>query len=258
MQLEATLKSLWPDPTHALDPMTGEPKPQPTYTFLGKGEDVVTYGHGTAAADAMVSSNDGFLRGRGADEDPSLLVVLLLTDEDDCSSTTNTIFTPSTVGADGVSMEILDTPPNLRCTRFADQLQPIQRYVDGLKALRPGREDLVMFATITGVPQALVSPEARAAVDLRDAAARQGYYEGILADPNMQVSLNEAGNNVAPACEQDDGSEAAPGRRLVEVAAGFGEQGRVYSLCDDDFSGAFADLASAIGKRASAGCVEAD
>src|SRR5690606_22476209 len=143
--LEALLKAL--APTRAA-PSTG-----PSYVpprFLGG-----TLGHGDA-------ENAGLAR------PDSLLAVVVLADEDDCSARDVELFDPtsSTYTAD----------LNLRCQAHAEEaLHPIERYVDGLLALRRDRPDLLAYALIGGVPPDLVEPSASA----------EGYAR-ILADERMQ------------------------------------------------------------------------
>ena len=53
----------------------------------------------------------------------------------------------------------------LRAQQGGDELYTLERYVNGFKALRPGDENLVIFAAITGVPPDLVTPEKLQDVD---------------------------------------------------------------------------------------------
>ena len=109
--LEAALKAITPSTS--------------TLTFVGG-----TPGHGDV-------ENAGFLR------PDSVLAVVLLTDEEDCSirSGSEDIFNPES------AVYLGDI--NLRCYAYKDAQWPVQRYIDGFKALRPGRENLVVFAAIT-------------------------------------------------------------------------------------------------------------
>ncbi|MFI5308970.1 MAG: hypothetical protein ACHQ53_16550, partial [Polyangiales bacterium] len=125
--LESALKALWP----AHDPMANPKTGANRITFLA---DPVTgigaLGHGDA-------ENGGFLR-----NDPvSLLGVVVLTDEDDCSASDTHVFTPPQFldPNDPLAMQGM----NLRCHYNKKALYPVERYVNGLHALRPGNEDLV-------------------------------------------------------------------------------------------------------------------
>jgi hypothetical protein len=54
----------------------------------------------------------------------------------------------------------------------------------------------------------------------------------------------------APACERYEGStmvtQARPGRRFVELAQAFGENGYVFSICNADWTDAMEDIARVI------------
>lgn len=82
--------------------------------------------------------NEGFLR------DDSLLAIVFVTDEDDCSAADLELFNPSRTEQMGQI--------NTRCAFHPEMLHPVSRYVDGFRALRPGREENVVVAAIVGVP----------------------------------------------------------------------------------------------------------
>lgn len=155
-------------------------------------------------------SNLGFVR------EESLIVVVLVSDEDDCSVADFSFFGPG------------DTDVGLRCGLQPGSLHPVSRYLEGLRALRPGHPERVLFAAITGVPPQLVEdPEA---ID----------YQAILDHPRMVFEPDPTASPAAPfpACELDRVGDAAPARRIVELARQFGEYGLVQSICNDDYSGA--------------------
>lgn len=223
--LEAALKALWPS-----DNMVNGKPVQLDRPFLEN-----TLGHG--APDGF---NAGFLRNEPGAE--SIIVVVLLTDENDCSSHDLHHFLPADRLPDGDVLK--DIPLNLRCLGVPDELFGVSRYVDGLKALRKGHEDLVVFAAVAGVPRELIDRN----VDLSDAAAVDGYYATMLGAPPMQeVADPSSGPNqmLAPSCVRaiPNGSgepllqKAYPPRRIVEVARGFGRNGVIESICQDDFTG---------------------
>ena len=228
MQLEAALKALTPSDSEVM--------------FMGSmAHPGAGVGHGDAA-------NDGFLRPNDP-EGPSVLGVVVVTDEEDCSSFDTRHFTPD-IFLDP-SSELVMQGLNLRCHLNPDNLYPVSRYVDGLKRLREGNEDLVVFAVIAGVPTDLVDADARGDVDFSDPSARDAYYDGILADDRMQEVI-EAGDpllaNLEPSCQTDNG-RAFPPRRLVEAARGLGESGIVQSICQDDFGPAFEILIESLAAR---------
>lgn len=193
-QLDSVLKALTPASNGAI-------------SFQGN-----THGHGS-------DLNEGFLR------EDSLVAVILVTDEDDCSATPE--------GAQAVYDEGSTIFPddrthslNNRCQLHADAVAySVDRYVSGLRALRPQHEERVVFAAITGVPADLV------------ADAEHVNYDALLNDSRMQVEpyVDSRGIiSVHPACEGTGGS-AAPARRIVETAQRFGANGIVQSICQDDF-----------------------
>jgi hypothetical protein len=245
-QLEAGLKALWPSVD--IDPATGQPIEPNRIRFLGEVNGFGQLGHGD-------QENVGFLR-----NDPAIglsaIAIVVVTDEEDCSSADTKHFVPSTFLP--ASDPLVQQPLNLRCFYNPQNLYPVQRYINGLKALRPGNEQLVLFSAIAGVPLDLVSASALGAVDFRDDAAREALYTRILDDPRMQERPAEAADpaaaNLVPSCETPRGS-AYPPRRIVEVARGFGENGSVHSICQEDFRPAIEHIAAAIGAQLGAQCL---
>ena len=203
-QLEATLKALTPGAS-------------PIRFLEG------TTGHADGA-------NAGFLR---AD---SILAVVLVTDEDDCSARDVDLFNRTSAAYEG--------DLNLRCTAHPEALQPVARYVRGLRALRADPSKLI-FSVIAGVPTSLVPGDT--SVDL----------DALLADPMMQnvpddqfCSPGEPApctpTRVRPSCEVVNRGSASPPRRLVELArdlAAAGSPTVVQSICQADLVPALRPLA---------------
>jgi hypothetical protein len=213
--------------------------------------------------------NDGFLR-----SDPiqgiSLVAVVLVSDEEDCSSRDTRHFTPELYldPNDPEDAQLSMQDLNLRCY-YRDQadlglpsaqkrLYEPSRYVDGLRALRPGNEDLVVFAAIVGVPPDLVGESARNRVDFNSGASRNAYYDGILADPRMMhvpdPTKVPGEGNLTPSCSTANGV-AYPPRRITQVVRGFGERGALQSICQDDFGPAIDAIIDVISTRGGAGCL---
>jgi hypothetical protein len=260
-QLESTLKALWPAVDRggngAMDPNGTVRMPPDTFVFLGDpATGFGTTGHG----DGM---NAGFLR-----NDPtvglSLIAVILVTDEEDCSSFDTRHFTPPQLldPADKLASQDL----NLRCFFNPQNLYDVQRYVDGLQALRPDAPQLVIFGGIVGVPPDLVSKEARMDVNFDDEVQRESFYQKILGDLRMQevpdpTRTPEQGGNLTPSCSVDndgDGvvdSRAFPPRRMVEVARRFGANGVIQSICQADFTDAMDAIIEVIAKQLGAVCL---
>jgi hypothetical protein len=216
-QLEAMLKALTPAQSRR-------------FTFSRD-----TRGQGTAPG-----ANAGFLR---AD---AVLAVVHITDEEDCSipDESSGLFDPDSVQYPGGI--------NTRCGLPANQsaLHPIARYVAGLNALKqPRYRDRIIFAGIVGVPGAA---DSGSAVHNGEAALSR-----LLARPDMQFTTrsNSPGTDdePVPTCisetsELGDGS-AAPGRRFVQLAAEFGDNGLVSSICDDGYQGLIDRLSKLVAKH---------
>lgn len=195
-QLESMLKALSPA---SPETWTASGYVAPTF-FSGSG-------HG-----GSTGANAGFIR------DDSVLAVIMLTDEDDCSASDSSIFE---VGDPRYS----STVPNLRCSAHADHLHAVQRYVEGLVALRT-RPSLVVFGAITGVPVSAVTNHLS--------------YDEILALPEMQERPDPLRpSELTVACRgplQEVG--AYPPRRIVEMLRGLDAAGAgttVQSICDETF-----------------------
>ncbi|MDH5675305.1 MAG: VWA domain-containing protein [Myxococcales bacterium] len=246
-QLEAGLKALWPETD--IDPATGLPFAENRILFLGDAAGFGRFGHGDR-------ENNGFLR-----NDPvqgiSLIAIVMVTDEEDCSSADTRHFTPEQYLPPGDPLAMQDL--NLRCFHNKQNLYDLDRYVNGFRALRPGQENLVIFAAIAGVPPDLVSSEALSRIDFGDQASRDNHYATILADQRMQevpdpTRTPEQGGNLTPSCVTDNG-KAYPPRRFVEVAQRFGENGVIQSICQDDFGPAMDAIIEVIAKQLGAVCL---
>ena len=214
-QLEAALKAVTPSTS--------------VIRFLGDVNGAGQLGHGD-------QTNAGFIR--NGIEGRSVVAVIMVTDEEDCSSFNTRHFTPDIYldPTDPLTMQDL----NLRCFFNPQNLYPVTRYIEGLRALRPDAEELVIFGAIAGIPPDLVDAAALAAVDFQDAVARDAFYDGILADPRMQEVPDpnrtpEQGGNLTPSCITDTG-RAFPPRRFVQVARAFGNNSVVQSICQSDFT----------------------
>lgn len=215
--LEAALKALWPSVD--IDRESGDVIEPNRVLFLGDAMRSGELGHGDR-------HNGGFLR-NDPREGLSLVSIVVVTDKDDCSA----------ADSSGFRDPLVDETSEARCAANEDLLYRLERYVDGLRALREGVEHLVTFSAITGVPLDLVSTDdAGPRLDFSDAPSRDAYYDAMFRDPRMQYA-QQADGTLAPACMTPAG-RATPARRLVEVARGFGDNGRVHSICSDDWSSA--------------------
>ncbi|MCG8555603.1 MAG: VWA domain-containing protein [Proteobacteria bacterium] len=228
-QLEAVLKALTP-------PSAG---PMFVADHTGAG----ALGHGGLPGDPTPGRNAGFLR------PDSLLTVVMVTDEEDCSSHNLDHFKLSSDLPPGhpVLTNIMAMDPNLvdelnlRCFFNKQNLHPIDRYVQGLKNLRPGQEKLVIFAAIVGVPKNAVDAGTRLMFNnLLTPQDRANYYQNLYNHPLMQemidpTSLATPPAELRPSCNDPLLGKAQPPIRIVQVAEQFGRNGVVQSICQDDF-----------------------
>ncbi len=264
MQLEAPLKALWPaNPENMSSTQQGM-----GINFLGN-----TTGHGDGA-------HRDFVRGtqyHSSEPDKlSLLAVIVVSDEEDCSASRqgNLSFLedPSTAPP-GVA----EQPLNLRCYYDNEHRFGVERYIETFKQLRPGYERLVVFGAIVGVPPQIVEADydQDGDGDIND-VEREAYFNDILSHGDMQETIipegqeiyGDPGKNLMPACYIDNPAynpsdpmsvpfttKAAPARRFVEVARGFGPAGVVSSICNDTFTDAMDAIIKAISKQLGGVCL---
>jgi len=188
-----------------------------------------TAGHGDA-------ENAGFLR------EDSVVAVIQVSDEEDCSipDSASALFNPSVQGDNR----------NISCQLDPDRLLKTERFVKGLKSLRPNSPDQVVFAAIVGVP---VVP----AETLKKPDGTQDF-DALLALPEMQFerAVDDKGRIVPRAACSFNDADAYPARRFVEVAKGFGKNGLVRSICQDDFTSALSAITDKIADQLTGACLE--
>ena len=259
-QLEAPFKALWPKVQ--MD-AAGNVITPTQYRFLSTTEQG-TWGRGDLPLEQ--GGNLGFLRNGRDGSGPSLIAVVLLTDEEDCSVRSTDHLKPNNQLPEDSPYRMQDI--NLRCYYNKQSLFDVKsRYYDGLRKLRPGREELVLFAAITGVPVDLVGPDALAKVDFEsdDPSSRDKFFDAVLNDARMQETLDPLTNpgsgqgNLKPSCSRMAPGEAQPStayppRRIVELAKHFGKNGMVQSICQDDFTVASSAVIDSIARRLERPC----
>ena len=177
-----------------------------------------TFGSSTGHGDG---ANAGFLR------PDSILAILFVTDEDDCSFHDRDLWRMDSVRYSG----------DLRCHDYeAEALHSVERFVEGLGALRPDPDRLVVGA-ITGVPEDLVEdPES---VD----------YDAILADDRMQKRPNPLlPGQLLASCSRPRVGAAEPPVRIVQTLRGLGRSSVVQSICSESFEGALIAITSRLGR----------
>jgi hypothetical protein len=249
MPLEAGLKALWPKLYVDKDGNAYDKNP---ISFLATSAGG-TFGHGDTAM--TQGGNAGFLR-NDPHEGLSLVAIVVVTDEEDCSSIDTSHFTSDR------NNPISQEPINLRCFNHKENLFKVQRYIDGFKQLRPGQENLVIFAAITGVPTDLVDAAQRARFDdLKTPESREAYYDAMLSDARMQEMSDGKGKeaNLVPSCHGVTATgkfaDAYPPLRIVQVARAFGQNGVIQSICQNDFGPAMDAIIRAITDRIVSVCL---
>ncbi len=241
--LEAALKALWPSSDESV-------------AFFRN-----TRGNGDA------TQNNGFLR------EESLLVVIVLTDGEDCSAWDGSMPPEDPdLSVSGVTGQ----PVDQLCRNEGFELHWIDRYVTYLrKELRRGLERRVIFAVVAGVPPDLVGEDSGFPENVLgnwrfESTELQDYYNTVLGHESMQQRVVQEGEEIygvpgedfMPACtvsnhlfdSADPNSKrfitkAAPARRLVEAAQGFGSNGVVQSICERDLASAMRRIRIAITNR---------
>jgi hypothetical protein len=255
-QLESPLKALWPFDDNRIMFLADPANPPAD----GSG---FTVGHGGDVAGQVAGDNGGFLRNDAA-VGLSLIAIIVVTDEEDCSSKSVEHFIPKQFL--DANDQRYNEPLNLRCFYHKDELYPVTRYIDGFKALRPDNPNLVIFAAITGVPKELVDKDVLAKTDLTKESQRDAFYANILADTRMQEMVDPASmsvpgqGNLLPSCSTTDmqgvpNGKAYPPVRIVQVAQGFGANGLVQSICQDDFKPALDAIIAIIARQLGAVCL---
>jgi hypothetical protein len=255
MPLEAALKALWPASPGNLDDYQ-------------QGLGLLFFGNSPPHGD---QEHIEFLRGtlyHPAQSDRlSVLAVIMVTDEDDCSAGArgdlDFLEHPNTAPPG-----IAEQPPNLRCYYDTVNNQgnkfPVERYINGLKALRPDYDQLVVFGAIAGVPPGIYEVDYDADGDgLISQQERDAYYQAILVHPLMQERIRDDGQNLEPSCTLAANpnvpnffvTTAYPARRITGVAAGFGENGVIQSICQESFTGAMDSIIQAITRQLGGVCL---
>jgi hypothetical protein len=234
--LDAAFKAIWPALLTDARGNLVDPNP---FSFVAS-DAVSKDGHGDVPESD--GGNLGFLRTDPA-AGPSALAIVVLSDGDDCSN-----INPSKL------VDRIQAEPGhdigAACAASSTLLfDPRTRYAAGLKLLSVGREDLVVFAGIVGVPPDLVTGD----VDLSQPAARDAYYAQVLSDPRMQAASPEA------SCSHRDqrGNEisATAPRRIVQLAQDLGESAIIQSICQDDMADALAPVVDAIAGKLGERCL---
>jgi len=164
--------------------------------------------------------------------DDALLAILALTDDVECSIEDGPALFESAEFNDDSHWDACDAHP--------ESLYSVPHFYDAFAALKGGREEAVVFASLTGVP---VVPACE---------GRGDAIGSCLDQPEMQLVDDGTGQpHYDIACEGQEGyANAYANRRFVELASShFGDRAYIASLCRVDWSGAFDEIAAMIGER---------
>jgi hypothetical protein len=220
--------------------------------ITGQGAPPDDWGCGFEQQLESVLASDRNTANAGFSREDALLAVILITDEDDCSTTDPRVFDVEARASNpfqGPFTTLDELQFNLRCYEHSEALQDVQRYVDGVAALKSDPSQVV-FAAITGIPE-------DADLDRENFNSDEERYQAILGHPDMQEvpdpnpesyepQPDTAGQQLRPACTstvegQTERSRAFPGRRIVETMDGLARDNTgvgtvVESICAEDFS----------------------
>jgi hypothetical protein len=195
-----------------------------------------SFSGGSTGQGAPAGYNNGFLR------PDAVLVVIVVSDEEDCSSPDQSreqVYNISATDPSGLS------PANVLCARNPTALHNVNRYISGLKSLKPAAyQDRIIFAGIVGVPLAV------------NTAGKT--LDEILALPDMKVEEEASGGQLRlrAACSAGNGAgRADPARRMVEVAKGFGAAGVITSICEEDYGPALSAVIKKIAEQLKGACL---
>ena len=166
--------------------------------------------------------------------DSAILAILAFTDDSECSIEDGPDLFESDEWSDGDAWEACEAQP--------EYLYSVSHFYDAFSALKGGRDEAMVFASLTGVP---VVPACE---------GRGDAIAACLDRPEMQLVENGVDPpHYGVACEsssQDFMIQGWANRRFVELASShFGDRAYVASLCRDDWSGAFDEIAALIGER---------
>ncbi len=176
-------------------------------------------------------ANSGFLRSA------AVLAIVMLTDEDDCSLLDPALLDPASSTYAGDVLR--------RCHDYPQAVQPIDRYVEGLIALKASPRDVV-FTAITGVP-----------IDLQYHASIEDY-DRMLADERMQdVFEDDFPPELVHSCFDPRMGIGYPPRRIVETARELERRGaltEMRSICQDSYAASITAIVRKIGETLDAQC----
>jgi hypothetical protein len=185
------------------------------------------------ALDGSRPENAGFIR------PDANLVIVFLTDEDDCSAKDSSLFqlTAADVGPRDFRCQPLyaytcDTPISAinpgsytNCVpRTGSYLQEIAYYTQFLASLKGGQR--IAIAMLMGDRQ----PVDSRGFDITTGPITTPFSQALALEPSCMATINGAT------------AVGRPGIRLGAFVDAFGTQGRIYSVCQSDYSAALTDF----------------
>jgi hypothetical protein len=215
--------------------------------------------------------NRGFLR------DDAFLGIIIMSDEDDCSGEPYASFFDepvpggqatslicSTLGhvcsgqevparegfaAPLTSCKPYDRPQNPAFDPIEKQpmdpprrqrLINVKEFVDYIKAKKPGREERIVVSAIVGWPN--------------EGQVDNAVYK---IDKVMKTNPDRVELDNVPICESTGNGRANAGVRFKSFIDGFGDNGSLHSICQNDFGPSIVAIADLLRKRLSITCVGA-
>jgi hypothetical protein len=173
----------------------------------------------------------------------ALLAVIVVSDEEDCSIEHKELFQVPEI------QQLENRKVNIACNLDNNEqyLYSTTSFYQRLVDAKQGRVSGVVFGAIVGVPKA------------EDCQGLGSDISACLNHADMQnVPVQEETASgltwfFKPACNRMEGdvevTKARPGRRFVALAQSFQSGGYIYSICNEDWTPAMADLAAIIAER---------
>ncbi len=185
--------------------------------------------------------------------DDHLLVVLVISDEEDCSIADGAMFQVDELIGDHEPNKL-----NVACGNNNNLLYSPQHYWEQFNALKKNPHS-TFFAAIVGVPLNTSAADAKPCEGSGASISKCLEREEMSMVETVETDLN--GNDFIvhrEACSrvQDEQlvTKARPGRRFVELAQLFNQDGYISSICNEDWSGAMSEIANRVVKRLQDSC----
>ena len=195
-----------------------------------------------AALDGSAVENSDFLR------KDAFLAVIILADEDDCSAKApGAVFNP----ADTAVSSPLGPVTSFRCFEFGVTCNPsLARTQPGPRSNCVSNESSPYMEPVQGFVDFLVG--------LKNGAKNKVIVASIIGNPTpVEVGVDSMGNpDLLPSCSSAQGV-ADPGVRLEQFTRAFGDNGKVVSICQNDFSPALRRVGELIGAALGKQCIRA-